>query len=362
MSKIFYAILLILFVLDYTIFAQDIIKDNPAPVETTITKTRMYKDWGIGGHPIAGYDDKSKLTLGAACVIYFEPEDKNQDIDEIQFSSTYNWAKQYDLMTSYNKYFKDNIWSVDGTFGYKNYPDDYNDEEYKAVYLPFEIGAAYKLRDKIYVGPLYEFQYGNTEFIDKNAEAVRDDISGNGKMYISGLGGQFIYKNIPTGQLYRRQGNIFTISSILFSPVFLSSYQFAGVHADYRHYIPVMKKCVLAFQVEGKTVMGDVPFQYIPSLEAKDLLRGGSDQSGRHFIAGQTEFRFPIIWRFGGTVFVGAGETKDHMKIFGSDPSVAGGTGFRIALNKKQSINLRFDLAVNEKGEVSKYIKIKEAF
>jgi len=50
------------------------------------------------------------------------------------------------------------------------------------------------------------------------------------------------------------------------------------------------------------------------------------------------------------------------MKNFGSDPSVAGGTGFRIALNKKQSINLRFDLAVNEKGEVSKYIKIKEAF
>lgn len=358
MKKYFFIIIMILVFFSWKLFAQN--NDN----QTENIKSQEVQDeqenWGIGAHPIIGYDSHSSLTIGAGAVIYFEPEDKNQDLDEIELITSYNLTNQYDMMVNCSKYLKNNICCINSQFGYQNYPDDYNDMDYDAVFFPFEVGASFNIYDKIYFGPLYKFEYSDTRF--KNNNFANETISGAGEKYLSGLGGQIIYKNIPRGQYYRREGNILTISSIYYSHTLRSSSEFYTINMDYCHYFPVCNESVLAFQIAAKSCQGDVPFYDILNLEGKGILRGASSMSGKYFLAGQTEFRFPVYKRIGAALFIGAGEVKNTIGDFNSDIGVAGGIGMRIKLNKAKNINLRFDFAYNDDSEKSIYIKIKEAF
>jgi hypothetical protein len=53
---------------------------------------------------------------------------------------------------------------------------------------------------------------------------------------------------------------------------------------------------------------------------------------------------------------------EDHLRDFGSIVRAAGGLGFRFAINRSQTINVRFDITYNADGEAEKYIKLREAF
>jgi outer membrane protein assembly factor BamA len=329
---------------------------------TTTPEADKEEEWGIGTHPIIGYETRYGLTLGAGAVIYFEPEDKNQDCDEIELTATGNQSEQYDLMLIYSKYFKNNKWIIDGEFGYQDYPDDFESDDYNAVFLPFEIGVSYKIREHLYIGPSYNFLYSSIQADDEDSEFARSNTLGIGRMYGSGIGGQLTYKDTPKGQIYNREGKIFKISGSYHSPMFLGSSEFTNIKIDYRQYFPVLSQCVFAYQLCGKTSFGEVPFFEMPDLEGKDILRGGSYEKGKYFLASQAEFRFPLFWRFGAAVFAGAGEVEDTVQDFGKDICIAGGVGGRIALNRKKNINIRFDYAYNNKGESNMYIKIKEAF
>jgi len=318
--------------------------------------------WGIGWHPIVGYDDKVKLTLGAACVLYFEPESKGRELDEVEMHATYNWGRQYDFMANYSVYLYDDALRLDGEIGYQNYPDEFRGKEYEAEYFPLSLGAAFRITDRIFAGPVLECRFSRTSFEDEGQGAVPADACGAGSMLSCGIGAAISYKDTPKGQIYHRRGNVVKLSGTYHPRLFPESSEFFGLGADYRHYLPVFESCVLAFQAAGKASLGDVPFFDFPTLENKSILRGGGDASGRYFLAAQAEFRFPISWRIGAVVFLGAGEVQDRIGDFGTACRIAGGAGLRIALNKEKNINLRFDLALSDGGEASKYMKIKEAF
>ncbi len=352
----------IYFIMLFSLFCIHLFSEESQSTLSDSINVKKEKSWGIGAHPIIGYDDEVKLTLGMGGVLYFEPKNKNQDLDEIDIQTTYNWAKQSDFMVDYFKYFNDNKISIEGGFGYKNTPDDYNDFEYDAEFLPFDINVLFKIHEKLFIGPRYNFVYSKVHFKNNDSEVLPENINGKGFSHNSGLGGQILYKNIPLGQIYRRKGVIATLSGIYYAPALLSSKEFASLKFDYRQYFPVFDQSVFAFQFSAKTTKGDVAFFDLLSLESKNLLRGAYDKTGKYFLAGQAEYRFPLFWRIGGTTFLGVGEVEDRINKFGSDICVAGGPGIRIVLNKKKNITLRFDFAFNNSGEVSKYIKIKEAF
>lgn len=315
--------------------------------------------WGIGFHPIMGYDDEVRLTLGGACVLYYEHEDKNRELDEIDINSTYNMKNQCDLMFFFNKYLKDNQWSLEGETGYQNYPDDFENKDYNPEYFPFEIEALYNVSNHFYMGPLYKFKYSHIDFEDQDFE---DQLTGAGYVHYSGLGWKMVYKNMSEGQIYRRKGQILELMGIHYSPYFLSSEEFSKVNFDYRQYNPIFSQSVFAFQFTVKSSFGKLPFNYIHDLENKGILRGGGEKSGRYMMATQLEYRFPIFRRIGGAVFGGTGNAQNEISELFQDLSFAIGAGPRITLNKKKNITLRFDFAVNNKSEKNIYIKIKEAF
>lgn len=318
--------------------------------------------WGIGGHPIFGYDNESSLTLGAGCVFYVEPDDKNQNLDEYELHSSYNFTKQYDFMLSYSKFFKNNFCNIDGEFGFQKYPQDFEDENYDAVFIPFDIGTSFKIKDNIYAGPIYRFKYSNIDFIEDDSNITQRYIGDSGEKYYSGFGLQFVINNVPKGQLYKREGNNFKITTVNYSEILGSDFSFTTIKADYRQYFPFFQKCVLAYQIVAKLTFGDVPFIELPSVKSNKILRGGTDNYGNFVFVCQTEFRFPIFWRIGGTVFAGIGESNNVWSEFGQNTCIAGGTGLRLTLNKKKNITMRFDFAINNKADTNVYIKILEAF
>jgi outer membrane protein assembly factor BamA len=334
---------------------------SPVRADDEPNPEKREPSWGIGAHPIIGYDNKSSLTLGGGAVIYFEPKDGNRSCDELEIHSTYNLAKQYDLMASYDKYFTDNIFSINVESGYQNYPDDYDGKKYGAVFLPFSIGGRYRLHKYLYIGPVYSYQYSHVRFTDP---IPLDDSTfyGKGKMLASGCGGQIILNTVPKDQIYRREGCIITLKDVYFSPAIGSDAAFNSISLDYRQYFPVFSDSVFAVQISAKALSGEIPFHFLHSLEGDKILRGGCDETGKLFGAAQAEFRFPLFWRIAAATFIGAGEVENKIHDFTGPVCVAGGAGLRITLNREKTINLRFDFAYNNRRDASIYIKIREAF
>lgn len=79
-------------------------------------------------------------------------------------------------------------------------------------------------------------------------------------------------------------------------------------------------------------------------------------------VQGQLEYRFPIVWRFGGVVFGAAGQVASSIaEIDLSGLPLAGGIGLRFAVNPEENINIRIDLAFTREGP-GFYVNLREAF
>lgn len=76
----------------------------------------------------------------------------------------------------------------------------------------------------------------------------------------------------------------------------------------------------------------------------------------------QAEYRLPITDRFGVVAFGSLGQVAESFPdLDATDPAIAGGVGFRVALNREQKLNLRIDIAFSPMG-LAPYLNAREAF
>jgi hypothetical protein len=75
----------------------------------------------------------------------------------------------------------------------------------------------------------------------------------------------------------------------------------------------------------------------------------------------QTEFRLPVVWRFGAAVF--GGLSNLYAGNFNPENSKYNyGLGLRFLVDKHERTNLRMDYAVGEEGNDGFYISFGESF
>ena len=81
------------------------------------------------------------------------------------------------------------------------------------------------------------------------------------------------------------------------------------------------------------------------------------------YYALQGEYRFPIVWRFGGVAFGSVGKVgPDIPTLFSfSDLRAAVGVGLRFLMDPENQVNFRIDVAYNGK-ETAFYFNVLEAF
>jgi hypothetical protein len=133
---------------------------------------------------------------------------------------------------------------------------------------------------------------------------------------------------------------------------------------DYRHFFHLTGDHVIAARFYGETQGGLVPYYHLAMLGGDELLRGYylGRWRDKNLAAIEAEYRFPLIWRFGGVVFGGLGEIARRVTDLGSEPvRWAVGGGLRFSLNSDEHLNLRLDAGFGP-GTYGFYFTAKEAF
>lgn len=326
--------------------------------------------WGWGMQPIIGYDDESGMTLGANSVFYGNPDPANpaQELDELNLVATWSYGNAYNVNTSVLKNLDEGDKAIEAAIGCERSHQEFhgigpdspeNGVAYDALVIPFRLAFPVKIFDHLYASPHYDFR--DFETMDAEDDVVVPPVPPDSRS--SGIGLSLVWKSTNPG-LYKRRGCVLSMASTKYHRRLGSDAEFEVAEAGAKLYVPVMTESVLGFQMRMESADGDVPLPYMPTLGGHKLLRGfdGSRYVGHRCAAGQAEFRFPIWWRLGGTLFAGAGEVAEGYDRFGRNIRFAGGAGLRFMVQTRQKINIRLDFAWNDALDNRKYLKLKEAF
>jgi len=276
-------------------------------------------------------------VLGAT--IYF-PEEKKI----IRFQSSYS-------------YYPDKFW------GMGNHSRDESIEEYSMRQFFFNPQLLGKFFRNWYAGFSYEFQ--NVYDFDYVSNGIfdREDITGRHGGNVSGVGMLLTWDT--RNHAYSPSKGLFAeLNATAYDKRLGSDYNFTSFTLDFRKFVSVSRKSVLAFQGVIKNNAGIVPFRNFSMLGGPEMMRGyyKGRFAATDLLAIQSELRYHLFWRLGLVVFAGAGEVSNHFsEIAFANLHYSGGGGVRLMVSKSEKLNLRLDYGIG-KNSSGLYVILKEAF
>lgn len=226
-------------------------------------------------------------------------------------------------------------------------------------------------------------QYQRVRIQDADGTLSPVDEAGN-DLSFSGTGTDDIFSVIFAATTDNRnnpaaptRGSLLRFSTEQTIPVGEGSIFFNRLRASYSYFIPVNFLTfsegpqALAFNVQGGIVLGDLPPYEAFSLGGTDSIRGygsGDVGSGRAFLLGSVEYRFPIFSVVGGALFLDVGSdlgTGDNVP--GNPAGIRGKPGFGFGVGVGVRIQsplgaIRIDYAVNDDGDSRIHFGIGERF
>ncbi|NEQ19111.1 MAG: BamA/TamA family outer membrane protein [Microcoleus sp. SIO2G3] len=173
------------------------------------------------------------------------------------------------------------------------------------------------------------------------------------------------------------QGSLLRLGVEQSVPVGEGSILLTRLRGSYSYYIPVkftnftQGSQALAFNVQGGTVLGDLPPYEAFSLGGANSVRGyeeGDVGAGRSFIQATAEYRFPILSFVGGALFVDfASDLGSGRDVIGDPAGVRGkpgsGFGYGLGVRIQSPIGpIRLDYGFNDEGDNRIQFGIGERF
>lgn len=327
--------------------------------------------------PHASYQQETSVAPGIAYGYYFKSKDISK-ISSISGSAIYTFRNQFILNISPKIYFNNAKWFLSSNLNLKKYPDYYygisnKPTETKQAFTSQNISVLvqpqYILSKHFFVGASISGRSERT-FCTAGA-ATKDSLF---KQY--GSAGWEPYSQISIGLVaaYDTRDNQFYPQYGFFAKTAFSNsmanvgsnYSLQEFSLDCRKYIPLFKSHVLAWQAYCAGIIGNngIPFQMLPTVGGRDLLRGyrqGMYRENLLFLV-QSEYRIPIYKRLKAAIFCSAGDVLSNSDYNINKLKVAYGAGLRYRLNDAR-VHLRVDVAKNNYGEkLQLYITATEAF
>jgi outer membrane protein assembly factor BamA len=275
--------------------------------------------------------------------------------------TTYLPGERYILnyQLSYS-YFPDKFWGLG-----KEAPDA-NEEAYTFrqyyLYLHFQ----QKLKNSFFAGLIYEYQ--RLLRVDHLPGGLFDQLGvvGRDPYHISGAGLSLTY-DTRNNAFAPDKGAFGQVLFTHFMPLLGSEFRYTAYAVDLRRFIRIYRDQVLALQAFGQFNVGDVPLRSLASFGGSNSMRGFYDGRFRskNQVVLQAEYRVPIIWRIGAVGFVGVGNVGDYLRDLNVvDIKYSFGGGLRVALNRKERLNLRVDYGwgAGEHTSNGLYFQLGEAF
>ena len=356
------------------------IQTKPENAEQNEEKTeeKNEKKLGFIAIPVVFYSSDTNFGFGAAAIIH-----KDHHKDEYVSKSNslamvffYTLRNQMLSANAGNLYWDSANWHWKSELIFKKYPTDFfgigNDtkpsahEVFEPFTFKFENSVNRRIWRSFYVGISLSQGYHNLIKSKKGGLTQSYFKKHQKKGFISGLGLRLSYDS--TDDPFSPTTGSYAEISYQYHPFWLGSqYSFSRFFVDGRTFvkIPIPKfESVLGFQLLYEGVHGNAPLSFLPTIGDMDMMRGytGDRFRDNYMIAAQTEWRFPIYWRFGGALFFAAGRVMHNFTDFiFEDIKYGGGFGIRVRLAKKKKINLRFDMGFTPEG-YKFYFNLLEAF
>ncbi len=165
--------------------------------------------------------------------------------------------------------------------------------------------------------------------------------------------------------LVPRSGAYVRLRSVGYARVLGGDHRFGMINLDARKYWGVTEKTVIAGQFYASHTWGDVPYLKMPSCGGTRLGRAiGHNYKYVDYDAwlAQCEWRVPLFWRIGGTIWGAAGNVGDGLKELTDNLHLMGGCGLRFAVFPGKGLNIRVDGGLSSHGDHAIYFNIREAF
>lgn len=175
----------------------------------------------------------------------------------------------------------------------------------------------------------------------------------------------------PTKGSYLRLGVEQTI------PIGAGSIFMNRIRGSYSYFVPVKLlrftegPQALAFNIQGGTILGDVPPYEAFSLGGTDSVRGyesGYVGSGSSFLQATAEYRFPVFKVVSGALFFDYGTDLGTAGNVPGDPAgdrdkPGWGFGYGVGVRVKSPVGpIRVDFALNDEGDTRWHLGIGERF
>ncbi len=305
----------------------------------------------------------------------FKASDSTVRTSNLAALGLYSLRKQLVLALNGTVYFPKEHYILNLQVSFSNFPDkfwglgpkslDIQEENYSFEQFYFSPHLQRTIRKDLYIGLLCDFQKLFKIEYQPGGLFDKQDVIGRTPYQVSGLGGSITY-DTRNHAFVPDKGEMLQVIVTHFGHHLGSDFRFTYAMLDARRFISIYKNQVLAIQGYGYFDLGgQMPLRNLATMGDTNLMRGY--YSGRYRdvnqIAIQAEYRIPVWRRFGAVLFGGYGDVSDKVRNFDlTNLKYSYGAGLRIALNKKEKLNIRLDYGVGQGNNSGFYFQIGEAF
>lgn len=333
------------------------------------------KRYSLVALPIVAFTPETDWIFGGAGSLSFrfKGEPQKSRPSQVLMGGAYTLKKQILSYLNYQLFYKEEKYKLYGELGYYLYTYPYfgvgNDlreedlENYEALYPRVRINALYLIRPQTYIGLRYWMD--DFKIKDSVAGGLLETTGGTGVNggLLSGLGIVFNFDS-RDNIFFSGKGKYVELVLFANSPNLGSDFSFTKYTLDASTYHSNRLKHTLAVNVYTEFTFGDVPFNQMALIGGTKRMRGLIEGRFRdkHMMLLQAEYRIPIFWRFGLVVFGGTGRVANEVNELTLDALHYNfGGGIRFVLDKKEKLNLRFDVG-RASQETGFYLTFGEAF
>lgn len=328
--------------------------------------------------PVAFYMPETKFGFGLAASYYMYGHEQRAERvlpSSIGFLGVYTTESQIIMSGVTDLYLRGGQVRLLGNMGYSKFPTKYwgignetpdtLEEDYtpKTCLLGGEI--QWQVREGWYVGAVAQFGSRTLAEIADSGLLAAGDAPGANDGHLVGLGALGTYDS-RNNTVNPTRGFYIQLRAVVHDGLIGSDWDYGLLTMDFRTYVPLAARQVLAVRALGEWSTGAPPFDRLPQLGGDVLLRGYYQGRfrDRNLRAIEAEYRAPLWWRIGVVAFAGVGQvfgTLDDFRLDRSKASVGG--GLRFLLDPKAGLNIRADYGwAFDVGTGGFYLNIGEAF
>lgn len=253
---------------------------------------------------------------------------------------------------SYNKF-------PSSFFGIGNFTKEEDEEVYTPRYYLIRNTLIKRLITKsnggLYIGLRQELRNDKIVESKPNGSISNSKLTGSEGGMVSGLGVNAIF-DTRDNTFSSSEGEYAEVRLNFFSKLFLGDNNFTSLLIDIRNYksfsvfdLPT----TFAFQFSESSTKGNIPFYILPTIGGKENMRGiyqGRYRDENSYFL-QAEYRFPVYWIVGMTIFAGAAQVAKNISDYSlGDLNFAYGFGLRLNVIPEEKTLLRADFGFSKDG------------